>query len=302
MRSPKVAVVTPVHGKLPLTLRFLESFRRVDYPSYEIVIVDDGSADGTAEALARDYPHVRVLRGDGGLWWTGGTNKGVRYALRRGFDYVLTINNDTVVSPGFLGHLVETAEAHPRAVVGSRINFLDQPRRVWAVGGYAHWHRGVVLQLSESGADEADTLARRRNPAQAELLTGCGTLVPAECYREVGLYDRLMCPQYHADAEFTLRAGARGWRMLVDLRAVVFNDAGNTCVSKNVLSRRSPWYWRPLVAIHLRYCPRRYLLKSLAKIYAEVLADKVYPARPGETDPPLVRARRRLRGLLRRAG
>jgi GT2 family glycosyltransferase len=302
MDHPHVAVVVPVHNNLPLTVRFLDSFATVSYPRYEIVIVDDGSSDGTPEHLARHYPHVRVLPGTGDLWWSGGTNLGVRHALRRRFDYVLTINNDTLVPPDFLSRLVETAEANPHSIVGSRIQFLDEPERVWSAGGWTNWGPGFFLNLHEHSANEEDLLARRPNPLPVQLLTGCGTLVPAECYRRIGVYDERMCPQYHADAEFTLRAARYGWRSLVDLRAVVYNDVPNTCMVKSLVQKRSPWYWRPLLAIHLRYCPRGRLLKALLRQYGEVLIDLWYPAVPGDNDPPWERVRKRVRKLLRRAG
>src|SRR5204862_1999470 len=75
-------------------------------------------------------------------------------------------------------------------------------------------------------------------------------------------------------SEFVLRAAGRGYRALVDLRAVVFNDARNTCaVGINryydfLFSRRSAVYWRPIVSIHMRYCPRHLLLTSLIQHYA----------------------------------
>ncbi len=302
MANPRVAVVVPVYNKLPLTLRFLESFAAVTYTDHELVVVDDHSADGTGEHLRRHFPHVHVLEGNGELWWAGGTNKGVRWALQQRFDYVLTINNDTLVDPDFLGHLVETAEANPHSLVGSRIHFLDEPSRVWSVGGFTNWGPGFILNLCEHSAHEDDLLARRKkNPAVVQLLTGCGTLVPADCYRQAGLYDERMCPQYHADSEFTLRAARHSWRILVDLRAVVYNDVPNTCTVKSLVQKRSPWYWRPLLAFHLRYCPPRYRLKSLLRQYLEVLIDQYYPAEPGDKDPPILRCRKRVRRLLWRA-
>jgi GT2 family glycosyltransferase len=268
--APKVAVVVPVYNKLPLTLRFLDSFRHVRYPHYELVIVDDGSTDGTAEALA-GRPGLTVLRGDGNLWWTGATNVGVRYALERGFSYVLTINNDTCVCPDFLDRLVARAEAEPRTLVGSRINFLEEPTRVWAAGGRVEWSAGIVLQLLGYGMQERDVIALAPSPWSVPILTGCGTLVPAACYRDVGLYDDRWFPQYHADSEFVLRAARKGYRALVDLDAIVWNDARNTSPVKWGLrlgfSRRSPLYWRPLVEFHARYCPRRYLLRCLWRQY-----------------------------------
>jgi GT2 family glycosyltransferase len=304
--DPRVAVVTPVYGRLPLTLRFLESFRQVRYRPVEIVIVDDRSPDGTASHLARHHPEVTVLRGDGHLWWAGGTNLGVRYALARRFDYVLTINNDACVHPDFLNCLVETAEANPRSLVGSRINFLDDPGRVWATGGYTNWEEHFILNLFDNDVPEAEVLARRSNPWPAEFLTGCGTLVPISCYRQIGVYDDRMCPQYHADSEFTLRAGHKGYRILVDLRAVIYNDAAHTCRLRHLLLRRSPFFWKPLLALHLRYCPARHRLKSLCRQYGETVVDQLYPARPGDGDPPFIRLRKALRrvkhDVLQRAG
>jgi GT2 family glycosyltransferase len=301
MPHPRVAVVVPVHNNLPLTLRFLQSFGAVTYPNYEIVIVDDGSSDGTSEHLTEHHPEAVVLRGNGDLWWAGGTNRGVRYALERRFDYVLTINNDACVRPDFLSYLVETAEAHPGSLVGSRIQFMDEPHKVWSAGGWTNWGPGFFVNLFEHSATEDALLARRPNPMPVELLTGCGALVPAACYRRIGTYDERMCPQYHADAELTLRAARRGWRIFVDLRAVVYNDVPNTCMLKSLVQKRSPWYWRPVLAIHLRYCPRGRLLKALIRQYGDVIIDLVYPAPPGDNDPPWERLRKRIRRWLGRA-
>jgi GT2 family glycosyltransferase len=228
-----------------------------------MIVVDDASPDGTASRLACDYPDVTVLRGSGDLWWTGATNLGVRHALRRGFDYVLTINNDTCVRPDFLGYLVDMARRHAPCIVGSRIHFLDEPAKVWAAGGYASWGGADLLSLHRRPAGDG--------PEEVELLTGCGTLVPAACYRKIGLYDSHNFPHYHADAEFTLRASRRGYRILVEPRSLVLLDEGTPSRPRSVFRRWSPTYWRPLLAMHLRYCPRRLLWLSLRRQFAHHL-------------------------------
>jgi GT2 family glycosyltransferase len=303
MADPRVAVIVPVYNKLPLTIRFLQSFQDVHYKNYEMVIVDDASPDGTASHLARHFPWVTVLHGDGELYWTGGTNMGVRYALKRKFDYILTINNDTRVDPSFLGRLVATAQANPRSLVGARINFMSEPAKVWSVGGWTNWQMDniFVLNLREHSADERELLARRESPTEVELLTGCGVLVPASCYREIGLYDRLNCPQYHADSEFTLRARKRGYRILVDLHAVVWNEVLSTCMLKHIALKRSPWYWRPLLTLHLRYCPPRWLAQSLWRQYRDIIIDQFYPPEPGDGTRPVDRLKKKVKQLLQRA-
>ena len=166
--APRVAVVVPVFNKLAHTVRFLESFREVRYPAYQMIIVDDGSTDDTAKTLARRFPEVVRLQGDGNLWWSGGTNLGVCYALENGFDYVLTINNDTLVSPHFLRYLVETAETNPRAIVGARINMLEEQTKVWALGGYMDWRHGKIFQLYDHADLDVTTDYRR---VLSELVT-----------------------------------------------------------------------------------------------------------------------------------
>ena len=89
-------------------------------------------------------------------------------------------------------------------------------------------HPHLVLQLLGYGMEERDVLASAPSPWSVPILTGCGTLVPADCYRQVGLYDDRWFPQYHADSEFVLRASLKGYRAKVDLDAVVWNDARNT--------------------------------------------------------------------------
>jgi GT2 family glycosyltransferase len=284
----------PVFNRIDLTVRFLESFRQIDYPNARTIIVDDGSTDGTARILAERFPEVVVLEGDGNLWWAGATNVGVQHALTLQAQYVLTINNDVQVRPDFLSRLVESAEENPRTVVGSRINFMDQPTRVWANGGYMDWESGRIFQLHDHGVDEADcTGMERLKPV--EMLTGCGTLVPSQAYRDSSLYSARMFPQYHADSEFVLRARRRGYSAVVDLSAVIFNDAAKTrLVTKQYdifFSRRSSFYWRPMLAIHLKYCPLRYLRNSWRKQYESDFPDGVsswlmrHWLKLGEVDP-----------------
>ncbi len=269
--KPSVAVCVPVFNKIKLTLRFLESFASVKYTNYRMIIIDDGSKDGTKEILADQHPDVVVLQGDGNLWWTGGTNKGVEYALENNFDYVLTINNDCRVDPDFLTYLVETAERTPKSIVGNRLNILQDPSKVWALGGYMNWRRGKIFQLLEHNQEDADVCKRHPAPLPVSILTGCGTLVPTKCFREIGLYDQRWFPQYHADSEIILRAKKKGYQAYCEPRAVVWNDIQSTANITNrrdaIFSKRSPFYWRPIVAAHIKYCPLPYIPYSLARQY-----------------------------------
>src|SRR5688572_9899381 len=101
MSKVRIEVVTPVHNRKELTLRCLESLGQADLSGIDlhVIVVDDGSTDGTADALAEHYPDVMVIKGDGNLWYTAGTNVGLKAALERDPDYILAINNDSEFDP-----------------------------------------------------------------------------------------------------------------------------------------------------------------------------------------------------------
>jgi len=117
---PKVVVVILTWNQQADTLRCLRSFRAVAYPEFEIVIVDNGSEDGTAEAVGGEFPDVRLVVRPENEGAAQGRNRGIDYANQNlAYDYLLFLDNDTEVAPGFLSLLVDDLEQYPRAGLAS---------------------------------------------------------------------------------------------------------------------------------------------------------------------------------------
>jgi GT2 family glycosyltransferase len=214
----KIAVVTPVHNRKDLTLLCLRSLFRADLTGIglSVYIVDDGSSDGTEEAIAEAYPEVTVIRGDGNLWFTGGMNFGIEAAMSADPDYVLAINNDSIFDQDFLQLMLRCAEQNPRSIVGALLLLWDQPHRVFQVaprwetfsGGYRHWQRQTVWTVPD-------------RPWRVELIVGNCVLFPAEAISECGLMNARKFPHY-GDAEYTPRMRRMGWQLLIEPAARVF--------------------------------------------------------------------------------
>ncbi len=216
--NKKVVIAAPVHNRRELTLQCLKSLSRIDRDGLDvhIVIVDDGSTDGTSEAIKQNYPSVEVIKGDGNLWYTAGTNLAIESALKHNPDYILAINDDSVYDENFLKYLIECAEKHPRSVIGGLLLSWDEPHKVFQVapkwslfeGGWKHFTRQTVWTIPPKCWE-------------VEMIVGNCVLYPAQVIREVGLMNAKKFVQF-GDAEFTVRMRKKGWRLLIEPRARVF--------------------------------------------------------------------------------
>jgi GT2 family glycosyltransferase len=215
----RISIVTPVHNRRDLTLQCLRSLSDMNSAGIDlqIIVVDDGSTDGTADAVRYEFPEVVILPGDGKLWYAGGTNMGIRTAMESGAEYVLAINDDSVVHPEFLQLMLACARSNPKSVVGALLIPWDRPDRVFQVGArWDTWYGGWRhMQELDAGAVPARAWA-------VEVLAGNCVLLPAEAIRHVGLMDEFRFPHHFADAEYTVRMRRAGWHLLIEPRARVF--------------------------------------------------------------------------------
>lgn len=259
---PKVAIVTPVFNHLEITRKYVESWRASRYPARHLIIVDDGSTDGTGEWLRRNAPEVRVVTGNGSLWWAASTNAGIRDAFENlQPDYILTLNNDVRLSDGYLEELVEVArEGKGRRIVGSAIYHDEDPQRVWAMGAYSNPSEGLLFELNLSGLQQS-WLPDLPRALPVDACPGAGVLVPAKAFDEIGLYNSRFYPQYHADFEFAFRAGKAGYEIVCATRAKIYNMAGHSVSLSHssgiasLFSKRSARYLPALAHFLAHYVP-----------------------------------------------
>lgn len=214
----KVRIVAPVHNRRLITLQCLKSLSRLNSDGLEIgiIIVDDGSTDGTSEAIKNEFPAVEIIEGDGELWFTEATNVGIRAALNHSPDYVLTINDDEVFDADFLVRMIETAEKYPQTVIGSLLLLWDAPHKIFQVapvfevksGGWRHWHQQTIWSVP-------------KKVFEVDLIVGNCVLFPAKVFDGNNLMNSRRYPNF-GDAEFTPRLKKQSWKLLIEPRARVF--------------------------------------------------------------------------------
>jgi GT2 family glycosyltransferase len=222
-----IYIVIPVFNRWHFTKACLASLASQANKGFVTVVVDHGSTDGTSQHILAEFPEVVVVKGDESMWWTAATNAGVKYALEKNADHILTLNNDLVVGKDYIDHLASAALANPRSIIGSVTLDIDQPEKVMFSGG--SWNAWIAKYRSAVDLQKAySVLKDQYATVSSDLLPGRGTLIPATALREAGLFDEVNFPHYMADEDFSLRAQKRGYSLLVNTSCVVFSHVGAT--------------------------------------------------------------------------
>jgi GT2 family glycosyltransferase len=214
--TPRVAAVVLGWNGREDTLACLGSLARASYPALSTVVVDNGSTDGGPEAVAAEFPDVRLLRLGENRGFAGGVDAGVTVALDGGADLVLLLNNDATVEPGFLEPLVEAASADGVGAACAQI--LDAATgRVWYAGAGYDPRRGH--QGRHTGFGDV-RLPPQTAPYETDRACGGAMLIPRPALERVGLLDEALFA-YAEDVDWSLRARVAGLSILVVPASVV---------------------------------------------------------------------------------
>jgi N-acetylglucosaminyl-diphospho-decaprenol L-rhamnosyltransferase len=230
MDAARLSVVVPTRDTRELTLRCLASLGKAMASGTEVVLVDDGSRDGTAGVVRDRFPTVLVLRHEAALGFTASANDGLR---RAGGDVLLLLNSDTEADEQALPRLVDAFDADPRLGVASP-RLLNADRSPQWSGGPAPTLSWLFLLASGlPAALDGVPGYRRVRPVRSETggrldwVTGAAMAVRRRTWDEVGPFDARFrfCAQ---DLDFCLRAGDAGWRVRLVREAQVVHLGGAT--------------------------------------------------------------------------
>lgn len=235
-----ISIVVPVHNRKEFTRQCLTCLSAQTYHNFQVIVVDDGSTDGTGEMIAQEFSDVVVLRGNGNLWWTEATNWGIRYAqqhrVRREAHFVLTLNDDTFVGPDYLQTLIDAYQRFKPCLIGSVSVNRDNPNQLEYAGTSMELYTAGGRHLAADYNHDYLELLRRTTYVESHSLPGRGMLIPMDVFDRIGLFDAQRFVHYMSDIEFSLRARKAGYRLIVNVASLVYEyvEATGIQVEKNV--------------------------------------------------------------------
>jgi len=220
---PKVSIIILNWNGKEDTLECLQSLYQISYPNYEIILVDNGSTDDSVEVFKEKYPEIKLIQNNENLGFAEGNNIAIRYVLEiLKPDYILLLNNDTVVDPDFLDELVQTAETDPNiGVLGPTIYDYKPPRSLQSTGSKILWNHGDAINLTYEADVKAGT------PKEVDAVTGCALLAKSEVFKKIGGLNKNYFA-YFEEIEWCVRARKAMYKIIYVPQGKIWHKGGAT--------------------------------------------------------------------------
>jgi GT2 family glycosyltransferase len=231
--SLKVTILILNWNQLNDTRRCLESLDKLTYRNYRIILIDNGSSDGSDRELARLFPGVTLVRNQTNRGFTGGNNVGITAAMESDTDYLLLLNNDTVVEPDFLDKLVGAVAERPEIGIASPKIMFDPDRdRLWFAGGGFRPLLHKTYHLYYGKRDRGMLKGLKLTP----WVSGCAMLIKRKVIETVGALDEKYFLHYE-DVDLCERAARVGYYCAVVPEAVIYHK-----FAASMSGKHSPFY------------------------------------------------------------
>ncbi|MHB8856628.1 MAG: FAD-dependent oxidoreductase [Bellilinea sp.] len=243
--KPRVAVVILTYNHYDDTAECLESIKALEHDGVElsVLVVDNGSADGTPGRLGTDYPFVEVIENSQNLGVPAGYNVGFTRALTTQHDYILMLNNDTIVAPDMLLELLDISNQDPNSGIVMPKMMYYGSEATWSSGGrYRKFPPAILMTDRRKGKEDITRMV--------EFAPSCALLIPRRTFDKVGLFD----PGYFFmfdDWDFSERVRAHGLNIWYAANAHLWHK-----ISKTTHGPQSAFYWQIFGASLIRYWRR----------------------------------------------
>jgi len=189
------------------TIKCIESANCVLYQNVKILIVDNGSDDGSAKEFRKRFPNIDIIENKKNLGYAGGNNVGIKKALNNKADYVFLVNSDVVIDPNCINELVKLAEQDfSIGIVGPKNYFFDKPNTICFAGGKINLFTGqsVHMGVCEKDKGQYDDIE------DVDYITGSAIMIKSEVFEKIGLFDERFFAWYE-DSDFCIRAKNSGF-------------------------------------------------------------------------------------------
>lgn len=243
--APKVFIILVNWNGWEDTVECLHSLEELDYSNYSTIVVDNGSGDSSVEEISRRFSEITLIESDENRGFAGGNNLGIEQALNEGTDYVWLLNNDTVVDPEALSHLVQRMEEDADiGICGSKLIYYHQRDTIQALGGGSF--NKFLGSIQNIGLNRSIDYIPKRGEVESKLdyVAGASMLVSRSFLNDVGfLSDDYFL--YYEEIDWAVR-GSEAYQLGFAPHSIVYHKEGASTGGNQLQqadrSRKSDYY------------------------------------------------------------
>lgn len=210
----KVYILLPVHNRKKITANFISFLKQQKNADYHLVLIDDGSTDGTAETVKQEINNINVIIGKGNWWWGGALHQGYKWVKKNVSDkssFVLIINDDTEFAPDFLESGIRVIQNNYGTIIQAEP--YSKKTTLPLKKGFEYNYK----KLTFTQTDDA---------AKINCLTTRGLLMHVDDFVKIGGFYPLLLPHYLSDMEYTIRAHNKGFKLIThpDFKLIMMEE------------------------------------------------------------------------------
>ena len=206
------------------TIECIKSLRSIDYDNYKVIVVENGSNDNSYEILRDNCNDEILIKSKENLGFAGGNNLGIEKALEDGAEYVLLLNNDTIVEKDFLSELVNSFNYDEKVgIVGCKINYYNNPNIINYAGGEIVWNK-FTTRFFDCDKEDVDKTEELK---EITFVSGCAMMISTKVIKEIGALDHSYF-MYYEDTDYCARAIEKGFKLMYQPSSKIYHKISSS--------------------------------------------------------------------------
>ena len=221
---PKVHLIVLNWNDKELSGKCLSSIEKVSYPNYKVLIVDNNSEDGSVDFFKENFSQYDILALESNLKYAGGNNAAVEYLKPKEEDFLVFINNDTIVSSNFLDHLIEPFLNDPNCIITvPKILFAMDINKIWYAGGIVNMWKGKIDHIGIRNFDGP----RYSFMTETDYATGCCLCINSADFKKLDYFDT-MFNMYCEDVDLSIRAKKMNRKIVYSPKSIILHSVSQS--------------------------------------------------------------------------
>jgi len=221
---PKIHLIVLNWNDKELSGKCLSSIEKVSYPNYEVLIVDNNSQDGSVEFFKENFSQYDVLALEDNLKYAGGNNAAVEYLKPKEEDFLVFINNDTIVSSDFLDHLITPFLNDANCIITvPKILFAMDINKIWYAGGIVNMWKGKIDHVGIRNFDGP----RYSFMMETDYATGCCLCINSADFKKLNYFDT-MFNMYCEDVDLSIRAKKMNRKIVYSPKSIILHSVSQS--------------------------------------------------------------------------